>query len=101
MLCFGESFDISFENPKGEILFVASSPGIVIHSGRQSRRQEVCLEDLPSPYSAWKVESLNVMDKDGQIGKPVEVKFYFNILKLQCSYIYKHIFYIYCMRFYF
>lgn len=73
VLCYGEVFELAFVTHDNDIFYVTSPPGCAFYSSRNSRRQEVLLEDDISPYSAWKIVPNKPQGDEILVGKPVEV----------------------------
>ncbi|XP_069979706.1 cilia- and flagella-associated protein 161 [Penaeus vannamei] len=72
-LTYGAPFNLVHTTPRRQRLYVTSPVGSALHSGRESRRQEVLLQDEESAHSAWRLQPSDPALRLTYEGQPVEV----------------------------
>ncbi|XP_042203346.1 cilia- and flagella-associated protein 161-like [Homarus americanus] len=72
-LCYGDPFDLVHLAASGERMYVTSPVGSALHSGRESRRQEVLLMGESSAHSAWRLQPSEPELRLTYEGQPAEV----------------------------
>ncbi|XP_045599174.2 cilia- and flagella-associated protein 161 isoform X1 [Procambarus clarkii] len=73
VLCYGDPFDLTHTAASRERLYVTSPVGSALHSGRESRRQEVLLKAESSAHSAWRLQPSDPELRLTYEGQPAEV----------------------------
>ncbi|KAK8723328.1 hypothetical protein OTU49_011657, partial [Cherax quadricarinatus] len=74
VLCYGDPFDLTHKlGGQHEPLYVTSPVGSALHSGRESRRQEVLLKPHSTSHSAWRLQPSDPHLRLTYEGQSVEV----------------------------
>ncbi|XP_063851053.1 uncharacterized protein LOC135094675 [Scylla paramamosain] len=73
VLCYGDPFDLTHTTHGGHHYYVTSPVGTALHSGRESRRQEVLLKEEPSSHCVWKLQPSDRTLRMVMEGEPAEV----------------------------
>ncbi|XP_071531474.1 cilia- and flagella-associated protein 161 [Panulirus ornatus] len=73
VMCYGDPFDLVHVAANGERLYVTSPVGTALHSGRESRRQEVLLKGESNAHSAWCLQPSEPALRLTYEGQPAEV----------------------------
>ncbi|XP_050709486.1 cilia- and flagella-associated protein 161-like [Eriocheir sinensis] len=73
VLCYGDPFDLTHVTHGGQEYHVTSPVGSALHSGRESRRQEVLLKAGSGAHSAWRLIPSDKAQRVVMEGEPAEV----------------------------
>ncbi|XP_045124430.1 uncharacterized protein LOC123512227 isoform X2 [Portunus trituberculatus] len=73
VLCYGDPFDLTHTTHGGQHYYVTSPVGTALHSGRESRRQEVLLKEEPGSHCVWKLQPSDRTLRMVMEGEPAEV----------------------------